>query len=372
MAYNNNYNNGYKKNYNNNGYNKSYNNNSNNQPYESNGFAGSVVSYPNRGPWGNNKYRGNVTGFLILDFLKHYQVQDGEFLEMYAGGGTGHDVAKSLGWEKSIHLDLNPKYKDYRHMLNSGPDIPGGIYGNFNVMRDVIPVGRKAMFAHPPYLWMIAYSGEEGMWDTEDGKPHPDDLSSKYLTPEEFNKRHDFSIVRMYDSLLSGGVLGILVGEGRLKLPGENKSTYFSMQRDMIWPGQVDAHIIKTQHNEWSSRKSYGNNNFVPIKHEHLLVFRKPHMFFVPVITSRRITQDLRETEVMTWRDLVQAALEHIGTQSANLNQIYEVVSQSLKARNNANWQAKVRQTLQIYPDFVSVARGNWGLASKNRNRVSA
>ncbi|WP_182101605.1 DNA methylase N-4/N-6 [Niallia taxi] len=377
MAYNNNYNNGYKKNYNNNGYNKSYNNN--NQPYESNGFAGSVVSYPNRGPWGDNKYRGNCTGYIIYDYIKQFYVGDpavsvndqGELLgELFAGGLTGKHVADTLGLEKSVHLDLNPKYKDYRHMLNGGNNIPGGVYGNFNALRDVIPVGRKHFFLHPPYHTMVRYSGPEGMWGTE-GEAHPDDLSN-CATYEEFIKKLDFVHARVYSSLLSGGTMAILVGEGRLKVEGQKKSIYYSMQRDMAWFGNVEAHIIKMQHNEMSAKKRYANNNFVPIKHEHLLIFRKPHMYFVPVITAKHVAQDLRKTEVVTWRDLVQAALEEIGTQTANLNQIYEIVGQTLKAQNNANWQAKVRQTLQIYPDFVSVARGNWGLASKNRNRVSA
>ena len=35
-------------------------------------FAGSVVSYPDRGHWGKSSYRGNCTGRIIKDFLESY------------------------------------------------------------------------------------------------------------------------------------------------------------------------------------------------------------------------------------------------------------------------------------------------------------
>ena len=32
----------------------------------------SVVSYPDRGPWGNNKYRGNMSGYLVKDIIEQF------------------------------------------------------------------------------------------------------------------------------------------------------------------------------------------------------------------------------------------------------------------------------------------------------------
>lgn len=34
-------------------------------------FKTSVCSYPDRGPYGDNKYRGNCTGFLLKTFMSH-------------------------------------------------------------------------------------------------------------------------------------------------------------------------------------------------------------------------------------------------------------------------------------------------------------
>ena len=36
----------------------------------------SIVSYPNRGEYGNNKYRGNVTGKLLIDLHSVYKFDE--------------------------------------------------------------------------------------------------------------------------------------------------------------------------------------------------------------------------------------------------------------------------------------------------------
>lgn len=50
---------------------------------------GTVLSFPDRGPWGNNRYRGNCSGYIHAFLIDQYNV---DFMaEMYAGGGTGYD-----------------------------------------------------------------------------------------------------------------------------------------------------------------------------------------------------------------------------------------------------------------------------------------
>ena len=44
----------------------------------------SVVSYPDRGPWGNNKYRGNMSGYLVKDIIEQYHLRQ---LSDYMVGG---------------------------------------------------------------------------------------------------------------------------------------------------------------------------------------------------------------------------------------------------------------------------------------------
>ena len=66
---------------------------------------GTVLSFPDRGPWGNNRYRGNCSGYIHAFLIDQYDVN--YMAEMYAGGGTGYDVCKDMQ-VKYIGADINP------------------------------------------------------------------------------------------------------------------------------------------------------------------------------------------------------------------------------------------------------------------------
>lgn len=82
----------------------------------------------------------------------------------------------------------------------------------------------------------------------------------------------------------------------------------------------------------------------------------------MPVKVTQTVTSDIRKRTIATWRDLVQGALQQLGGK-ARLSDIYELLKGTKKALKNVNWQAKVRQTLQINSNFTSVERGVWKLA---------
>ena len=65
----------------------------------------SVLSFPQRGPWGDSRYRGNCSGYIQAYLIWKYQVQ--KLAELFAGSGTGSDVAKDMGISY-IGADLNP------------------------------------------------------------------------------------------------------------------------------------------------------------------------------------------------------------------------------------------------------------------------
>lgn len=205
----------------------------------------SILSYPDRGPYGNSSYRGNCTGYIIRDLLLFYKPYN--FLECFAGSGTGLDVARELGYKNSIHLDLNDRF------------------GNFNILRDSLPQNSDFIFSHPPYWNIIRYSGPGNVWGN---KPHEDDLSH-VENYEEFINRLNFINHKIYNSLKPGGRHAILIGDVR------RNRRYYSIIKDMQWYGNMESHMIKTQHNTRSSNKEYSNRNFIPIAHEHILVFRK-------------------------------------------------------------------------------------------------
>ena len=200
----------------------------------------SILSYPLRGPYGNSRYRGNCSGYLIKDLLTFYKPR--YFLECFAGSGTGFDVARELGYtdNTSIHLDLNDRF------------------GNFNLLTHEIPQGADLAFSHPPYWDIIQYSGKNNVWGE---KPHKDDLSHIH-NYDEFIEKLNIINRKIFDSLAPGGRHAILIGDVR------KRGKYYSIIKDMEWFGELEAHLIKVQHNTRSRNKRYANYNFIPIAHE--------------------------------------------------------------------------------------------------------
>lgn len=205
----------------------------------------SILSYPVRGPHGDPNYRGNCSGYIVRDLLLYFRPR--RFLELFAGGGSGFDAARELGYKNSVHLDLNERF------------------GNFNVLKDPLPQNAELVFSHPPYWNIVKYSGSNNVWGNN---PHPDDLSH-IENYNEFIKMINFINKKIYNSLASNGRHAILIGDVR------RKGKYYSIIKDMKWYGQLESHLIKVQHNTQSARKRYANQNFIPIAHEHLLIFKK-------------------------------------------------------------------------------------------------
>lgn len=286
----------------------------------------SIISYPERGKWGDSSYRGNCSGHVIKDLIQHFypNSKPKKFVEVFSGGGTGLDVAKDLGITNSVHLDLNT---------------------GWNALKDEIPYGSDFVFSHPPYWDIIRYETQRGNYD-------PDDLSN-VMSYEEFIQKLDKVNAKIYQSLLNGGRHAFLVGDVR------KKGRYYSIIKDMTWFGDLESHIIKTQHNTESGNKRYANNNFIPIVHEHLLVFKKNEVWAVQLKRTFTQTFDLRQFKNITWRDLVQGAIEWLGGQ-ARLQEIYNVLEGSYKAEGNRHWKEKIRQTLQLHENFIAVDRGVW------------
>ena len=288
----------------------------------------SIVSYQNRGHWGKSTYRGNCSGHVIKDLIEHFypNSKPKRFVEVFSGGGTGLDVAKDLGITNSVHLDLNT---------------------GWNALQDEIPFGSDFVFSHPPYWDIIKYEKQRGFYS-------PDDLSN-VMSYEEFISKLDKVNAKIYQSLVNGGRHAFLVGDVR------RKGKYYSIIKDMTWFGDLESHIIKTQHNCVSSNKVYVNNNFIPIEHEHLLIFKKNEIWAVQLKSTVTKTFDLRQFHNITWRDLIQGAMEWLGGE-AELQELYKVIEGSKKATANKHWREKIRQVLQVHENFVSVERGKWKL----------
>ena len=116
----------------------------------------------------------------------------------------------------------------------------------------------------------------------------------------------------------------------------------------------LESHIIKIQYNCLSDNKIYSNQNFIPIKHEHLLVFKKNRVWLFSKKETNTVQINIMEVTNITWRDLIQATLEFLKNK-ASIDEIYNILVKSKKAENNNHVREKIRQTLNNNSNFKKV-----------------
>ena len=281
----------------------------------------SIVSYKDRGNFGDSKYRGNCTGYIIKDLINNYYPtsKPKKFVEIFSGGGTGKDVAKELNITNSLHLDLN---------------------NGWDALLDEIPTGSDFIFSHPPYWDIISYESQRNSYSEND--------LSNQMPYEEFIQKLNIVNEKIYHSLLYGGRHAILIGDVR------KQGKYYIIIKDMDWFADLESHIIKIQYNCVSDNKVYSNTNFISIKHEHLLVFKKNRVWLFNKKTTNTVQINIMEVTNITWRDLIQATIQYLKNK-ATLDEIYNILSKSKKAQNNNHVREKIRQTLNNNSNFRKV-----------------
>ena len=295
----------------------------------------SVVSYPDRGSYGNNKYRGNCSGRLIADLIDQYKLHS--LSDYMVGGGTTEDVCKVKNIPGTF-LDLNR---------------------GFDMMTMDIPERPENIFWHPPYGGMIIYSDK--MYKAQDiinrygFDPRVNDLS-RAKDWNDFVRKMNYCMLKQFSSLEKGGRMFVLMGDWK------QKGKLYSMLCDIAKPGTLEQIIIKMEHNCVSDSKQYSNLNFVPICHEYVMVVRKDAAMIIPVSMAKKMSMDMRDTKSATWRDVVAAILEDAG-RPMTLEEIYKAVEGHKRCEANPNfWKDKIRQTLREYP-LKHVARGVYAAA---------
>ncbi|HLS01027.1 MAG TPA: hypothetical protein VK054_03475 [Beutenbergiaceae bacterium] len=297
----------------------------------------SILSFPNRGPWGKSNWRGNASGYIyksLYELLKPTHV-----VEVFSGSGTAGEVAKELNIP-IVELDLH-----------NGFDATS--------MSILEHVGHETdfCFGHPPYSQrIIRYSGH--VWGD---KEHPSDLSH-IEDPDEFFDQLQQVLLNQREATRRGGIYGTLVGDTR------KNGQYISMQAELIArmpQNELKSIMVKTQHNTVSGRtKNYGRMRFAPIEHEYVILWEKSGGKLHAALASVTLQNDRRVKG--TWRSIVRQALINLGG-STKLQDLYAAVAKHAPQQNltnNPNWQAKIRQVLQRYPtDFKNKERGTWALA---------
>ena len=212
--------------------------------YEENKELCSVVSYPDRGPWGSSSYRGNCTGYIVKDLILRFRCRS--VFDPSEGGGTVRDVVEGI----NVHLSRGIRYE--------GKDLKDG----WDILEGPMPENQFDMvWYHPPYWDIIRYSDK------------PKDMSN-CSTLDDFEDKLNQAVGRLAKTVRPGGIMAILVGDKR------QNGRYYALFRTLLFnkkAGQLKAIIVKIQHNTKSSRIAYASKNpfFIPIKHEYCLVFQK-------------------------------------------------------------------------------------------------
>lgn len=314
--------------------------------------AGTVLSFPERGPWGSSKYRGNFSGWIPASIIFRYGCKS--VSEIFAGGGTTSDLCKDLEIPYcGIDLNPNPVRHDILSMdiLDEKMELPDAFYQ------------ADLQMLHPPYPSINGIQYSNSMWkDTSN-------VASKDIQEMSWEKGMNAinrSLLRGYSAMPNGSYQVVVVGDIRKKVNG--RSIFRSMLKDLAFPGETVQILIKMQHNTVSGRgNSYsGNRNFFLIEHEFVVITKKPSGYEISYVLPKEYKMDIRDSRSATWKDVVYAVLREIGD-SVSLEQIYSEIDGHEKCKTNVHWRDKVRQVLQSLAKTgktVHVKRGIWACAS--------
>lgn len=294
----------------------------------------SIVSYPERGNGGNNRYRGNCSPKLIEDLINFFKPT--EICDYMCGSGTTKDAADKCGIASHIY----------------------DLHSGFDMMNCDIPERPEFIFWHPPYWDIIKYS--DVMYKASDVEnrygynPMQFDLS-RIQDWSRFVEAMNYAMMRQFSSLKKGGRMAVLMGDIK------KKGKLYSMLSEIIKPGTLENIIIKAQHNCFSDNTTY-SGSFIPILHEYVMIVRKDSPLIIPIICSKQIMTDIRDVKEATWKDVVAAVLEECSA-SVPLSYLYEQLENHEKTKSNKWWKEKIRQTLQCYPaHFTHTDNGMWCL----------
>lgn len=306
----------------------------------------SVVSYPDRGNYGDSKYRGNTSGHIIVDMLEQFYPSKNQptqkiILDINEGSGTTGDVVAHMNKTRGIEEFLYHGFdlRDGHSFLSTDYiDLMGGKTADFS-------------FSHMPYHDMIKYSGN--MW----GEGAHEDDTSHCASVDEFLEKSNVALLNQRESTSdNGGIYTTLIGD--MKRQGR----LWSFQSDfikMLPKDELVNVVIKMQHNTQSGNRSY-TGGFIPIMHEYLLIYKKRAKTLVQV--SLELANDAKKTIAKTWRVYIRLAMIKLGGE-ARLSDIYDAVAGLLPkeaTERNKNIKAKIRQQLQLH--FTNVERGVWGI----------
>ena len=237
----------------------------------------SIVSYPERGEGGNNRYRGNCSPKLIEDLIGFFKPQ--EICDYMCGSGTTRDAAAKCGITSHIY----------------------DLHSGFDLLNSEIPERPQFIFWHPPYWDIIKYS--DIMYKAADVErkygydPRKSDLS-RIQDWDKFVEVMNYTMMKQFTALEKGGRMAVLMGDIK------KRGRLYSMLSEITKPGTTENILIKAQYNCFSDKTEY-SGSFIPILHEYVLIVRKDNPLLIPILTAKKMELDIRDMRGATWRDVV-------------------------------------------------------------------
>ena len=263
-------------------------------PEELTDVSTTVWSFPKRGSWATHKgdYRGNWAPQIPRALILKYTEPGNTVLDPMVGSGTTCIEAMLLG-RNCIAVDINYNAVILTHhrlyylvkalkegrasgILNyvSNDVVSNAVNAWYKVYHgdarklDKIPDNSIDLVAtHPPYFNIIKYGGQEIEGDLSRAKSLEEYLAMMKQIAEE-----------IYRVLRPGGVLGILVGDTRVKKHYVPISHYVLLT--LLDVGFVlKEEVIKVQHKMKTTREIWArlrDRDFLLIYHEKLFILEKP------------------------------------------------------------------------------------------------
>lgn len=210
----------------------------------------SIVSYPQRGPWGDWKFRGNCSGYLIHDLIDTYK--PALVYDPMSGSGTTGEVCA----ERAVPCVLTDIRQGFDLLDRGARHRAELIFEDLGKRPDMI-------FFHPPYWNMIRYVSS------------PNDLSNS-STYDSYLARME-SIISWLSSIMApNGIIALLLADLRHKA---SNTTYFltddvTSRYSIARAGLIkEFRFIKVQH----MTESGGQVGYpVQMVHEYVTILRKP------------------------------------------------------------------------------------------------
>lgn len=202
---------------------------------EENPYLTTVLSYPKRGSFGDSDFRGNTSGFLLVELLRHFKPNT--VYDPMEGSGTTRDVCNAMGIKYLAHENFQRN------------DILEG----FDLLQNEPPENDLTFF-HPPYWDIIKYSD------------NPNDLScSSSWTC--FCEQLETCVAKL---LRKTKILAILIAD----IYKGSDQQYHSPLPTLLLNHQDRLIRILVKLQEHFSRGAERTKPVIPILHEYVLLLR--------------------------------------------------------------------------------------------------